>query len=143
MMELANLRVFSDIEYDHPDRYRGLLLVGGDESTAEAIYCTPPVSEQEAERLLDVRYRALVADSSAPDTSRAEGLMELDRLRGLCAERNKLLDELAENEAYPDLVGADDVLLGEAFGDAQLRLLAMQIEQARQRLFTLVEDVEA
>ncbi|MCO8271114.1 hypothetical protein M1L60_10970 [Actinoplanes sp. TRM 88003] len=139
MMELADLRVFSDIEYNFPDRYRGLLLVGGDEETAEVVYCTPPVSEQEAERLLDVRYQALVADSSTPDTSRAEGLMELDRLRGLCAERNRLLDELAENEAYPELVGAEDVLLGEAFGDAQLSLLTMQIEQSKQRLFAVVE----
>jgi hypothetical protein len=143
MNELTNLRVFSATQYDFPGQCRGLLLVGVDERTAEIFYCTPWASEEEAERSLNARYAALVAGSSHHDNGRVEGLMEFDNLRTLCAERNVFLDELAENEAYPELIGDEDVLLAEVLGDTQISLLTTLIERSKRRLFTIAGGDDA
>ncbi|WP_250038023.1 hypothetical protein [Paractinoplanes maris] len=140
MIELTELRVFSEMENDFLGRSQGLLLIGPDQDTTEVFYGTPWTSEEEAQRLLNARYAALVSGSSRPGSDRVEGMTEFDNLRTLCAERNAILDERAENEAYPNLVGDEDVLLEEAFGDTHIHLLTTLIERSRQRLFTIADS---
>ena len=137
MNELTSLRVFSKTQFDFLGQCQGLLLIGADEQTAEVFYCTRWASEDEAQRSLNARYAALKAGSPHHDSSRAEGLMVFDELRSLCADRSALLDELAENEAYPDLVGDEEVWLGEVLGETEISLLTTLIEQAKNRLFTI------
>ena len=141
-MELTNLRVFSEKEFDFLGRCHGFLLIGVDEETAETFYRTPCGREEEVDRLLNARYAELVAGTLRHDDSRVEGLTEFDNLRALCAERNQILDELAENEAYPQLVASEDVLLEQAFGEAQSSLLVTLIERSRNRLFAILEDTD-
>ena len=111
MIELTELRVFSDTEFEL-GKCRGYLLLGAEEETAELFFCTPWTTEEEAERLLNARYATLVAGSPAYGADRVEGLAELDNLRALCAERNAALDALAENAAYPEVVGAEVAVSG-------------------------------